>query len=214
MELSTLLLFIPACFALNLAPGPNNLLSISNAAYYGFTRSCVGGLGRLLAFVVMIVLASFGLAVVLQTSEVIFSTIKFAGVAYLLWLAYQLWKSPTSEFSITESKTDTSIFKLAKQEFFVAGGNPKAILIFTAFLPQFIDPQIEAGQQFLVLGSLFLLLEFIAIMLYALLGLHMKKLLNKPKAKTIFNRTCSGLLAGAGVMLLLSPKSNSLTTNM
>ena len=66
MELSTLLLFIPACFALNLAPGPNNLLSINNAAYYGFARSCAGGLGRLLAFVIMIVLASFGLAVVLH----------------------------------------------------------------------------------------------------------------------------------------------------
>lgn len=208
MDLSTLLLFIPACFALNLAPGPNNLLSINNAAYYGFTRSCAGGIGRLLAFVIMIILASLGLAVVLQTSEVIFNAIKFTGVAYLLWLAFQLWKSPTTEFSITDSRKDTSVFKLAKQEFFVAAGNPKAILIFTAFLPQFVNPQIQAGQQFLVLGSLFLFLEFIAIMLYALLGLHVKKLLSKPTAKKIFNRGCSCLLAGAGVGLLLSPKNN------
>ncbi|WP_368869662.1 LysE family translocator [Proteus mirabilis] len=207
MELSTLLLFIPACFALNLAPGPNNLLSINNAAYYGFARSCAGGLGRLLAFVIMIVLASFGLAVVLQTSEFIFSVIKFAGVAYLLWLAYQLWKAPTDEFKF-DSKKNNSIVKLARQEFFIAAGNPKAILIFTAFLPQFVSPQLPASSQFLILGSLFLLLEFIAIMLYAWLGLHMKKLLKKPHAKKVFNRMCSSLLASAGIGLLVSQKSH------
>lgn len=208
MELSTLLLFIPACFALNLAPGPNNLLSINNAAYYGFARSCAGGLGRLLAFVIMIVLASFGLAVVLQTSEFIFSVIKFAGVAYLLWLAYQLWKVPTDEFKFDSNKKNNSIVKLARQEFFIAAGNPKAILIFTAFLPQFVSPQLPASSQFLILGSLFLLLEFIAIMLYAWLGLHMKKLLKKPHAKKVFNRMCSSLLASAGIGLLVSQKSH------
>ncbi|WP_460408350.1 LysE family translocator [Proteus sp. MB838] len=208
MELSTLLLFIPACFALNLAPGPNNLLSINNAAYYGFARSCAGGLGRLLAFVIMIVLASFGLAVVLQTSEFIFSVIKFAGVAYLLWLAYQLWKAPTDEFKFDSNKKNNSIVKLARQEFFIAAGNPKAILIFTAFLPQFVSPQLPASSQFLILGSLFLLLEFIAIMLYAWLGLHMKKLLKKPHAKKVFNRMCSSLLASAGIGFLVSQKSH------
>ncbi|WP_239684993.1 LysE family translocator [Proteus mirabilis] len=208
MELSTLLLFIPACFALNLAPGPNNLLSINNAAYYGFARSCAGGLGRLLAFVIMIVLASFGLAVVLQTSEFIFSVTKFAGVAYLLWLAYQLWKAPTDEFKFDSNKKNNSIVKLARQEFFIAAGNPKAILIFTAFLPQFVSPQLPASSQFLILGSLFLLLEFIAIMLYAWLGLHMKKLLKKPHAKKVFNRMCSSLLASAGIGLLVSQKSH------
>lgn len=206
MELSTLLLFIPACFALNLAPGPNNLLSVNNAVYYGFAYSCAGGIGRLFAFVIMLILASFGLAVVLQTSEVIFSIIKFAGVAYLLWLAYQLWNSPTDEFKFEETKKNSSIIKLARQEFLVAAGNPKAILIFTAFLPQFVNPQRPTESQFLALGSLFLLLEFIAIMLYAWLGLHMKKLLRKPNAKKVFNRTCSGLLASAGVGLLISQK--------
>lgn len=65
----------------------------------------------------MIVLASFGLAVVLQTSEFIFSVTKFAGVAYLLWLAYQLWKAPTDEFKFDSNKKNNSIAKLARQEF-------------------------------------------------------------------------------------------------
>ena len=58
MTLSTLALFLPACFALNMAPGPNNLLSISNATRYGLRTACVAGMGRLLAFAIMIALAS------------------------------------------------------------------------------------------------------------------------------------------------------------
>ncbi|MDC9766686.1 LysE family translocator [Proteus mirabilis] len=90
----------------------------------------------------------------------------------------------------------------------MAERNPKAILIFTAFLPQFVSPQLPASSQFLILGSLFLLLEFIAIMLYAWLGLHMKKLLKKPHAKKVSNRMCSSLLASAGIGLLVSQKSH------
>ena len=68
MDLATLALFLPACFALNMAPGPNNLLSVSNATRYGYRASCLAGIGRLLAFAGMIALASAGLAVVLQRS--------------------------------------------------------------------------------------------------------------------------------------------------
>jgi threonine/homoserine/homoserine lactone efflux protein len=93
MDLATLTLFIPACFALNMAPGPNNLLSLSNASRYGFRLSCAAGLGRLLAFFCMLSLAAAGLAVVLHTSELLFYGIKIVGAAYLLYLAFQLWRA-------------------------------------------------------------------------------------------------------------------------
>ena len=78
MDLSSLLLFIPACFALNMAPGPNNLLSLHNASRYGLRTACVAGGGRILAFSGMIALAAMGLAVVLHTSEYLFLAIKVA----------------------------------------------------------------------------------------------------------------------------------------
>ena len=93
MDLATLTLFLPACFALNMAPGPNNLLSVSNSTRYGYRIACVAGIGRLLAFAGMIALASAGLAVVLQTSELLFYAIKILGAAYLLYLAWQLWRA-------------------------------------------------------------------------------------------------------------------------
>ncbi|WP_338771451.1 LysE family translocator [Massilia sp. METH4] len=207
MELSTLLLFIPACFALNLAPGPNNLLSVSNATRYGFRASCAAGLGRLLAFVGMIALAASGLAVVLHASELLFHAIKITGALYLFWLAWQLWRA---EPAVGEEKGDTGeagVLRLARQEFLVAVGNPKAILIFTAFLPQFVDPARPVAAQFALLGALFLAFEMVAIAIYAAIGSRLRRWFAQPRGKRIFNRACAGLLSGAGLGLLLARRA-------
>ena len=206
MDLTTLAIFIPACFALNMAPGPNNLLSISNATRYGLRTACVAGMGRLLAFAIMIALASAGLAVVLQTSELVFYGIKIIGAAYLFYLAYQLW-SADPQAEVEQQEARAGLWQLARQEFFVAAGNPKAILIFTAFLPQFVDPGADVGHQFAVLGALFLLLEWIAIGIYAYIGLHMRRWFAQPRGKRIFNRCCAGLLSAAASMLLMARRA-------
>ncbi|KPY03586.1 Lysine exporter protein LysE/YggA [Pseudomonas coronafaciens pv. oryzae] len=206
MDISMLAVFIPACFALNMAPGPNNLLSISNATRYGFVQSCMGGIGRLLAFVIMITLAATGLTVVLHTSEWMFHVIKVIGTAYLLYLAVQLWRADPNgqdQAGFATAKKGS----LARQEFLVAIGNPKAILLFTAFLPQFVDREGDVSVQFAVLGGLFLVLECVAIALYAAMGIHARRLLAKPSGKRLFNRLCAGLLAGAASVLLVSRRA-------
>ena len=206
MDLATLSLFLPACFALNMAPGPNNLLSVSNATRYGYRRACVAGVGRLLAFAGMIALAAAGLAVVLQTSELLFYGIKIVGAGYLLYLAWQLWRAnPAAEDAVTAPAN--GLLALARQEFLVAAGNPKAILIFTAFLPQFVDPNRAITPQFMLLGALFLLLEWIAISAYAYMGLHMRRWFAEPRGKRIFNRCCAGLLSAAASVLLMAKRA-------
>ncbi len=207
MDAATLLLFVPACFALNMAPGPNNLLSVSNATRYGFRRSCLAGAGRLVAFAGMIGLASAGLAAVLHTSELLFYAIKTVGAIYLFYLAWQLWRALPGDGMGVGAAASVGWWKLARQEFLVAAGNPKAILIFTAFLPQFVDPAGPVGAQFLVLGGLFLLLEVVALAAYAWMGARMQRWFAQPRGKRIFNRTCAGLLAGAGMGLLLSRRT-------
>ena len=98
MTLQTLLLcFCPPCFAINISPGPNNLLAMSNATRFGFVAAVAGGFGRLLAFAIMITLASLGLAVILQASAWLFFVIKLFGGLYLLWLAWRLWHAPIDE---------------------------------------------------------------------------------------------------------------------
>ncbi|MGP5713469.1 LysE family translocator [Vreelandella alkaliphila] len=205
MNLTTLLFFIPACFALNMAPGPNNLLSLTNAKRYGVRTACLAGIGRLIAFVGMITLAATGLATLLYTSEKIFLVIKVVGGLYLLWLAYQLWGVDTTASDSAEAQ-HMSLFELARQEFLLAAGNPKAILIFTAFLPQFVEPSGNVGLQFLVLGVLFLLLEWVAIAGYAYAGSFLNQWFSRPAMRRLFNRSCATLLASAGVGLLLAKK--------
>jgi len=203
MDLATLGFFIPACFALNMAPGPNNLLSLGNATRHGFGTACLAGAGRLLAFGGMIALASAGLAAVLHTSELLFHAIKIAGALYLFWIAWQLWRAPVDTAESAE-RPPASLVALARQEFLVAAGNPKAILIFTAFLPQFVDPARDVAAQFTVLGASFLLLEIVAIAIYAWMGRHLRRWFASPRGKRVFNRTSAALLGGAGVGLLLA----------
>ncbi|MES2018730.1 MAG: LysE family translocator [Pseudomonadota bacterium] len=201
MEIATLALFVPACLALNMAPGPNNLLSLSNATRYGFARSCAAGSGRLVAFAGMLFLTSVGLSALLHASELLFTTIKFVGAAYLFYLAVQLWRA-APDHGKQAPLAQNSLWGLARQEFFVAAGNPKAILIFTAFLPQFVNPAQPSGAQFAVLGALFLVLEVIAMMAYSTMGIYMRRWFSQPRGQRLFNRGCSAMLAGAGVGLL------------
>lgn len=209
MSIDTLLLFIPACFALNMAPGPNNLLSVSNATRYGFWSASIAGVGRLIAFVGMIAIAAAGLATVLQTSEILFYAVKVVGAAYLFYLAFQLWRAAPANENTKCAGSRQSIFSLARQEFLVAAGNPKAILIFTAFLPQFVDISKPAVPQFAVLGVLFLGLEWIAITAYAYMGSHLRKWFSEPRRQQLFNRTCGSLLGVAGIGLLAARRSTS-----
>ncbi|MEZ8950073.1 LysE family translocator [Vibrio sp. 10N.247.311.18] len=201
MEIWKLLLFIPACFALNMTPGPNNLLSMNNARCYGFQAAFVAGLGRILAFSGMIALAASGLAVVLYTSETLFFLIKLFGAMYLLWIAFNLWRSQASP--VADIERNKNWFGLVKQEFALAAGNPKAILIFTAFLPQFVDVSANVNTQFFVLGSTFLVLEMLAISIYAAFGLYLRNWFSKPQMAKRFNKACSVFLALSGANLLV-----------
>jgi threonine/homoserine/homoserine lactone efflux protein len=202
MSLTAWLFFLPACFALNMAPGPNNLLSINVAARYGFTRAFLGGTGRLVSFAAMIALAATGLAVVLRASEAFFFAIKLAGAAYLVWLAIQLWRSDAAPVGMA-FEGDASLARIAWRECLVAAGNPKAILVFTAFLPQFVDVTKPMTGQFTVLGASFLVLECVAIALYSLAGMYLGRWLTRAAVRRWFNRCCGAFLGLIGVSFLL-----------
>lgn len=206
MNLDVLLLFIPACFALNLTPGPNNLLAMNNAQRFGLTSALLAGAGRLLAFAVMIALAAGGLAMVLYTSEFVFTAIKVVGALYLFYTAWKLWFVGTGKQEGVQAASMPNLLALMKQEFLLAAGNPKAILIFTAFLPQFVDPTGNVPMQFAIVGTLFLLMEWAAIGLYAAAGVYLRQWFARPAGQRLFNRICSVLLAGAGGGLLVSQR--------
>ncbi|WP_250512795.1 LysE family translocator [Caballeronia sp. INDeC2] len=202
MSLQTFSIFLPACFAINMAFGPNNVLSLSNGARDGVRASVLASSGRIVAFAIMIAIAGLGLGALLLASQTLFTAIKLAGAAYLVWIGVKLMRSGPSLVVREEgaARGRVSLARLTKQEFWVAAGNPKAILVFTAFFPQFVDRGAYAAS-FAILGATFLLLELVAIVIYAALGARLGSLSRGARGFFWFNRVSGALMICFGVML-------------
>lgn len=204
------LVFLPTAALISLAPGPNNLLALTNGLRYGVRPSVLAALGRLAAFAGMILLAALGLAAVLATSELAFQVIKWAGVAYLLYLGLRIWRGPplapdgtagTAAGTTSGGPQAAPAWRLARREFLVANGNPKAILVFTAVFPQFVDPAQAVLPQFAVMGLTFLAIEGFAVAVYALCGRQAGRVGGRLGAGRWLNRASGGLLIGAAGFL-------------
>lgn len=206
MNASSVLLFLPACFALNMAFGPNNLLSMTVGAKQGVSTALVAAMGRLLAFAIMIVVAALGMGSLLMVSETAFTVVKFVGAAYLIWLGIKLLRANgrASTEQLELGKTD--IRGLARQEFLVAIGNPKAILIFTAFFPQLVDMN-NYWNSFMIQGVIFLLLEVIAIAAYAYVGTRLSGVLQHAQGLRWVNRISGSMMIGFGLILAMARRS-------
>jgi threonine/homoserine/homoserine lactone efflux protein len=208
MQLDTFLLFAPACFAINMAFGPNNLLSLTNAARSGIAPAILAAAGRIVSFAIMIAIAGVGLGAILAASETVFTVVKWAGAAKLIWIGVKQIRAGAPVLSGDASGAPLSLSKLTLQELWVAAGNPKAILVFTAFFPQFVDAQAYA-LSFTILGATFLAFESVAIMVYAFIGAKLGRYFRNGRALTWFNRTSGTMMIGFGLALMFTRRPAS-----
>lgn len=204
MPLEIWLLFIPACFAINLYPGPNNLVALGNGARFGFAHAATAALGRLPAFALMIGLVAVGLGVVLSASEAFFTALKWIGAAYLVWLGVKMLRAPVDLSAVTNIATREPIGRLAGREFFVAATNPKAIVTFTALFPQFLTPGGDYVTQIALMGATFIAFEAVSIALYAWAGRRVGALAGTVKRMAWVNRLSGSALIGSGILLALA----------
>lgn len=194
-----LTLFLPAAFLVAASPGANNLLSFVHGIKAGFAKTAVSLSGRFLAFALMILLVAVGLSEVLETSELAFSVIKWLGVTYLVFLGVGLFRAKTLDLDVG-NVAGTALW-LAKREFTVALMNPKAALLFTAFLPQFVTTTGPFAEQLLLLGAVYIGIEFLAACGYAYLGARLRSFKMTPRRAVTINRTTGGIMLGAAAML-------------
>ncbi len=198
-----LAVFIPACFAINLAFGPNNLMAMTHGAQAGTGFALRAGLGRILAFAPMIAISAVGLGVILSASAMVFTVIKILGAAYLVFLGIKLLRaSAAADLSAmtTEPPAPRAAFR---SEMLVAIGNPKAILVFAAFFPQFVIVE-NYMQSYLTLGGLFLAMEVVALLIYAAIGQFAAR---AASTRLHWFQRASGLgMIGFGLLLLFTPK--------
>ena len=203
MPLETFLLFAPACFAINMAFGPNNLLSLTNAARSGIMPAILAAAGRIISFAVMIAIAGVGLGALLAASESVFTLVKWAGAAYLVWIGINLIRTGAPLVHDDPAMPGRSLRMLTLQELWVAAGNPKAILVFTAFFPQFVDPHSYA-LSFTILGLTFLVFEIFAIIVYSFIGAKLGRYLRSGRMLKWFNRASGTMMIGFGLALVFT----------
>ena len=189
-------IFLPACFALNCAPGPNNMLVFANAARLGFIPALLGGFGRMPAFALLILITIAGLGALLATSATAFAVIKLIGAVYLIYVGIQFWRKARA--LAAARALDKALGALMRRDFMIAISNPKAIAIFTAFFPQFIDASAPAWKQLAAMGGAFLLLEVAAVVLYVVAGVVMGKVLKSERVFVYLNRLVGGVLIVSG----------------
>jgi len=194
-------IFLPACIGMNFFPGPNNLLALVHGVRTDARHATVAGLARLPVMVVMLVLLAAGLEALLALSASAFQWLRVVGAGYLLWMAWQsLTAVVPTRFDLEARKT---LWLMARSEALVAFTNPKLILIFYAFFPQFIDPVKPVIPQIIVMGGTFILIEIGAIGLYAFGGRWLQERFEDGQSSRWVSRfTAVALTAAAGLILV------------
>ncbi len=201
MELGTWLLYTAAALGLSLTPGPNGLLALTHGALYGVKKTAFTIAGGALGFTAVIALSLFGIGALLAASAELLIVLKWIGGAYLVWLGIQVWRSPAIGSIATSSRpvvTRTAVFR---QGFLAAVSNPKGILFFVAFLPQFLVTDSPLVIQFAIMTLTFVGIEIVTETLIALGSEKVQPFLARYGKRV--NQAFGGVFVAIGIALPL-----------
>ncbi len=207
MSLETWLLFSSAALAVILIPGPLSLLMISNSLNYGLRRSWPAFVGGVSASICLLSASALGLGALLLASEQVFGVLKIIGAFYLFYLAWQSWQAsrqPSSGPSVTTAEVSPRFRQLFWRAFGLGASNPKDILFFAAFLPQFLSADRPFLPQLLVMILTWAVLDLCCKLAYGLGAHGAARYLRTGRGQVWFNRTSTALFGGAGAVSLMS----------
>lgn len=181
------------------------VFTVSTGLVQGRRAAFFASVGCTLGIVPHLLATVLGLAAVMHTSALAFETLKYAGVAYLLYLAVATWRD-RSAFAIQPVQTRSSAFSLIARAFLLNILNPKLTLFFLAFLPQFVEPGSSSPLlQLLTLSSVFMLMTFAVFAVYGLLAHGFRKtVIESARVQAWLRRSFAGAFAGLGAQLALS----------
>ena len=199
MALHTWLLYLVAAIGLSLTPGPNSLLVLTHGALHGHRRTLWTVAGGAVGFTALIGLSMAGIGALLQTSAHALLVLKLVGGAYLAWLGVQLWRAPPIQLDLPAGTPQASAAGLFRQGALTALSNPKALLFYGAFLPQFLDPERDLLTQFAIMAATFVAIEFMYEYLLARLDYRVQPWLARHGRR--FNKTCGALFALFGIAM-------------
>ncbi|MFH6785758.1 MULTISPECIES: LysE family translocator [Methylobacterium] len=192
--------FVAATIVLILIPGPNVALIVANSVAHGSRYGLVTVAGTSVALTVQLALTVAGLSAMLSIMATWFEVLRWLGVAYLLWLGIKAWRAPAIDLAKTAPEPRAAR-AIALRGFLVALTNPKTLLFFGAFLPQFVSRDAAPLGQLALLAGTFLVLAIVFDTVWAMAAGRARTLLARGRWR---NRVTGGLLLGAGLGLALA----------
>jgi len=199
IDLTALALFASALFVAAASPGPGIAAIVARVLGRGMKGAVAFTAGVALGDVVWLTVAILGLAVVAQTFHGVFLAIKYAGVAYLLYLAWKLWTAPVQPHDGAADTSDVKPMRLFLAGLAVTLGNPKVMVFYLALLPNIIElAQVSLGG-WLVLSATALSVLAIVFGAYVVLAARTRRLFTSPRAMRLVNRGTGAVMASAAV---------------
>jgi threonine/homoserine/homoserine lactone efflux protein len=189
-----------------LIPGTGVIYTISTGLFRGWKASVFASWGGTLGIMPHIAASLLGLAAIMNSSAILFSIVKYLGVAYLLYLAWSMWRQKGSlEFAPPAGQAGG--FRILTKAFLMNILNPKLTIFFLAFLPQFVSPGAESWGQMLVLSGLFMAMTLAVFLVYGALSHAIRAwVLRSPKFLPRLNKGFALVFAALGVQLAVSEK--------
>ncbi|PTM92070.1 LysE family translocator [Mycoplana dimorpha] len=183
-------------------PGPTILLVISYALGHGRRTAGATVAGVALGDFTAMTASMLGLGALLATSAAIFTALKWIGAAYLLWLGLKLWRAPVAGSDANPAGTtrEEKPMRIFAHAYVVTALNPKSIVFFVAFLPQFLDLSRPIAPQMVIFEITFLVLATANALAYALMASAARGTIRKPGVQKVVNRVGGSLLMGAGLL--------------
>lgn len=203
MSLELYIAYVLATTLLVLMPGPIVTLTVANSLAHGATRGFLTVCGATLGSAVLLGLGALGMAWVLSALSAWFDWIRWIGAAYLIFLGLRQWNARPAD--LAHGKADRGpVFSVLAHGFLVAVTNPKTILFYAAFFPQFLDTTKPLGPQLTLLCVTFVVIGFTFDNGYALMAGRARRWLGGAEKGRLRNRITGGLLmlTGAGLALV------------
>jgi threonine/homoserine/homoserine lactone efflux protein len=199
--------FILTTLVVIISPGVGALYTISAGLSRGARASVIAAFGCTLGIVPHMLAAITGLAAILHTSAVAFEVIKYLGVAYLLWMAWQTLRE-TGALSVEADRQPKSAMKVIVESILINILNPKLSIFFFAFLPQFVPAETDSAlMQMLGLSGVFMLVTFVVFALYGLFAAAMRAhVISRPAIMTWMRRTFAAAFVLLGVRLAFAER--------
>ena len=202
MQLSLWFTFFAASWAISLSPGPGAVAAMGAGVNHGFARGYWLTLGLVTGIVTQLAVVGVGLGALMAASEAAFVVVKWAGVAYLLWLGIQQWRAPVHTVqAVAGERIAVSRRALILRGWGLNAVNPKGTAFMLAVVPQFIDPSRPLALQYAVIGATLVFTDLVVMAGYTALASRVLAVLKSPRQVRSMNRLFGSLFVVAAALL-------------